>query len=284
MHTKALVKIVIGLIMDYLILSQLLDREYAVLCLIGIVSYSLMGECIALYKHRAIHPNKLDDKTKTRLEELLYYVTDDVAKKSGSDLKIKLWLLPSDEINAYSYGIRNISVTQGALNCCDDGMLCAVLSHEVAHTLNLDAVWNRLVFANVTLILASLIIITFVSLTSIWLLFTLLCVLGICRGIFSIFMFKGVNTLVKGYFTGLQFIVVTIYQAVMAAVSRHSEFRADRYAVELGYGIQLVSFLERFAVVSTEERQLSLSEVLYATHPPAQTRLLKIEGYKKNDP
>lgn len=282
MRTKALVKIAIGLIIDYLILSQLLDREYAVLCLIGIVSYALMGEYVALYKHRAIHPDKLDDKTKTRLEELLYYVTDDVAKKSGVDLaKLRLWLIPSDEINAYAYGIRNLGITQSALNCCDDGMLCAVLSHEVAHTLNLDAVWNRLVFANVTLIFASLSILAFVSLASIWLLFTLLCVLGICRGIFSIFMFKGSNALIKSYFTGLQYIVITIYQAVMAAVSRHSEFRADRYAVELGYGRELVSFLKRFAVVSTEERQLSLSEALYATHPPAQTRLLKIEGMQQ---
>lgn len=281
MRTKALVKISIGLIIDYLILSQLLDREYAVLCLIGIVSYALMGEYVALYKHRAIHPDKLDDKTKTRLEELLYYVTDDVAKKTGSDLKIKLWLIPSDEINAYAYGIKNIGITQGALNCCDDGMLCAVLSHEVAHTLNLDAVWHRFIFANVTLIIASLAVITFVSLASIWLLFTLLCVLGICRGLFSIFMYKGSHTLIKSYFTGLQYIVITIYQAVMAAVSRHSEFRADRYAVELGYGRELVSFLKRFAVVSTEERQLSLSEALYATHPPAQTRLLKIEGMQQ---
>lgn len=282
MRMQALLKIAITLVVDYFLLFQLLDSKYAVLCLVGIVSYALMGEYIALYKHRAIHPDKLGDNTRIRLEELLHYIANNATKKSEVNLsKLRLWIIPSDEINAHAYGIRNIGITQGALNCCDDGMLCAVLSHEIAHTLNLDAVWNRLVFANVTLILSSLSVIAFVSIASIWLLFTLFCVLGICRGIFSIFMFKGSNALIKGYFTGLQYIVLTIYQAVMAAVSRHSEFRADRYAVELGYGRELVSFLERFAVVSTEERQLSLSEVLYATHPPAQTRLLKIEGMQQ---
>lgn len=39
----------------------------------------------------------------------------------------------------------------------------------------------------------------------------------------------------------------------MSAVSRQSEFRADRFTVELGYDQELSSFLERFAVVSTEK-------------------------------
>lgn len=278
MRTKAIVKLAIGLIIDYLILSQLLDREYAVLCLLGIMSYALMGEYIALYKHRAIHPSKLDDNTKAQLEELLFYVTDDVAKKSGVDLaKLRLWLIPSDAINAYAYGIRNLGITQGALNCCDDGMLCAVLGHEVAHVLHFDAVFHRIIFSNVTLIIISLVIISFVSLTSIWLLFILLCVLGICGGVFSLFLFRGANKLVKTYFTALQYAVIFVYQLIMNAVSRQSEFRADRYAVELGYGRELEAFLERF-VDAENQRQLSLNEALYNSHPPVQKRLLKIEG------
>lgn len=277
MRIQALLKIAVALIIDYFLLFQMLDSKYAALCLVGIVSYALLGEYIALFKHHAIHPSKLDDNTRIRLEELLHYVAD----KSGVSLsKHRLWLIPSDEINAYAYGVKNIAITQGALNCCDDGMLCAVLSHEVAHTLNLDAVWHRLIFANITLILASFIVITCVTLTALWLIFILLCVLGICGGVFSLFMFKGINTLVKGYFTSLQYLVITIYQAVMAAISRRSEFRADHFAVELGYGLELKSFLERF-VIGTERRQLSLSEVLYATHPPTQTRLLKIEGIQQ---
>lgn len=39
----------------------------------------------------------------------------------------------------------------------------------------------------------------------------------------------------------------------MNAVSRRCEFRADRFTVELGCDQELSSFLERFAVVSTEK-------------------------------
>lgn len=66
----------------------------------------------------------------------------------------------------------------------------------------------------------------------------------------------------------------------MNAVSRRCEFRTDCFTAEPGYDQELKFFLERFDA-KTEKRQLSLGEVLYAMHLPAQTRLLKIEGIQQ---
>lgn len=279
MRMGAVVKILVVLLLDF-------SLFYAV-CGIGVAAgvtallmlYAWLGEYLGLWKDGAIRLENLNSYEQSKLVRVHASLARDVQHISGIDISgLKLHVIPADEINAYAYGFRHVAVTRGTLRVCDDATLCSVLGHELSHILHLDAVFHRLIFANVLLVLLALMLSSFVSVSVLWLVFLVLCLFGVCRGLFSILMFQGISKLVKGMFTILQYALVSVYQVIMGLVSRHCEFRADRYSCQLGYGPQLRYFLMRF-VQGQEVGKKTWSEILYASHPPTDKRILRIEQH-----
>lgn len=270
-------KLIVFLLIFFALSCSILEGEAATLLTLGITLYAWLGEYLALIKDGAIRMDHLRDYERSRISCALENLTEDVQRVSGADISsLRLHVIPSDNINACAYGFRNIGITRAMLNNCDDATLCAVLAHEVSHTFSMDAVFYRLVFAGVTVLIAGLICLSAASASVIWIVFAILCALGLCGGLFSMFLFQGFSKLAKGYFTLIQYAVLFVYQAVMACVSRQCEYRADRYSCELGYGPQLSYYLQRF-VESQESGPKSLQEVLYASHPAAYKRIRRIE-------
>ncbi len=277
MRVKGIVKIVITILVDFVLLYCMLGVEQAIVLMVGILLYAYIGEYIALFKDSAVGLDNLNEYDRVRLIRAKDSLVNDVREASGENITgLKLHIIPSDKINAYAYGFNNVAITRAALNVCDDMTLNAVLGHEISHILCMDAVFHRIVFANITLIIAGLILMSFVFSFAVWIVFLCLCLIGICGGLFSVFIFSKLSKMVKGFFHVLQYLVLCIYQAVMAIVSRGSEFRADSYSVTLGYGTQLSYFLSRF-VEGQENRQKSLSDILYDSHPTTYKRIQRIE-------
>lgn len=277
MKLSGLIKTAAVLGIDFAVAYALIGWEIALILSIGVLIYALFGEYLALWKDGAIPQDRLGEMDRSKLARAGTHLTADVRRTSGVDIsKLKIHLIPSDEINAYAYGLRNVAVTRGTLRCCDDATLCSVLGHEISHTLHMDALFFRMVFASVTLIIVGLIVASFVSVTALWIIFLILCGVGVCGGLISLLLFRGAGNLIKGVFNFLQYGVLFIYQTAMGAVNRHCEYRADRYSCELGYGPQLSYFLTRF-VQASEARHKTLTEIIYATHPPTHKRILRIE-------
>lgn len=277
MKLSGYLKIAVFLLVLFTFVYGTLGVEAAVLLTFGIVLYAWLGEYLELLKDGAIRMDHLHEYERNRLSCALADLSEDVNRVSGADIsKLRLHVIPSDNMNACAYGFRNIGVTRAMLNNCDDATLCAVVAHEVSHTFCMDAVFYRLVFASVTILIVGLICLSVASTSVIWIIFAVLCALGLCGGLFSMFLFQGLSKLVKGYFTLMQRAVLFVYQTVMACVSRRCEYRADHYSCELGYGPQLSYFLQRF-VESQETGHKSLHEVIYASHPPTHKRILRIE-------
>lgn len=178
------------------------------------------------------------------------------------------------------YGLHNIAITRGALNVCDEIMLAAVMSHEISHILCMDAVFHRIIFANITLAITGLIVSSFTVTSLLWIIFGGLCLFGICRGCVSIFCFSGISKMIKGIFELMQRFVLFVYQTIMGIVSRKNEYRADQYACSLGYGIQLKYFLSRF-MEGQDRRQRALRDILYASHPATYKRIERIEQHRE---
>lgn len=279
MRTYGTVKIILAVIFDFALLYWLFGIEIAMIILAGIILYAWLGEYLALLRDGAISLKKLNDYEKTRLIQARECLIEDVRKVSKTDIsKLKLHIIPSEDINAYAYGFKNVAITRAALNSCDDITLCSVLAHELSHIIYMDAVFNRIIFANVTLLMIGLTLCSFVSMSMVWIVFLILCLFGACGGIFSVIVFRGCLKLVKGIFGFVQRILVFVYQTVMGIVSRGSEFKADKYSCQLGYGPQLGYFLTRF-FAGQESRAITLNEILYASHPNIQKRVMRIEQY-----
>ena len=279
MRVSGMIKITAALFVDFLLCSIGLGAVLAAIVTGGILFYAWIGEYIAVSRDRAIPLEQLSSGDRQRLGRVKAGLTEDVRRFSGEDIsRLKLYVIPSDQVNAYAYGFRNVAVTRAVLHSCDETTICAVLGHEVAHILCMDAVFHRIIFANVALILGGLIIASFISMSALWILFLALCLFGVCTSVFSVLIFHGIRKMTKGIFTAVQYTVVFLYQVVMGLISRRCEFRAVRYSCQLGYRSQLRYFLTRFVEGQEPERR-SLHEILYATHPPVRKRLQRIGEY-----
>ena len=279
MRTFGVVKIAVVVFLDFIVLNHILGMDAAFILIAGIALYAWLGEYSALWKDKAIHLKDLPDDERLKLIRVHQRLTEDTKRVSGVDISgIKLHVIPSDDLNAYAYGIQNAAVTRSTLHICDDATLCSVLGHEVSHLLNMDAVFHRLIFANVTLATVGIAIGSFISVSFLWLVFILMCAFGICGGVLSMLVFHGVNNIVKSAFTTLQKFVIVAYQLLMGLVSRSCEVRADKYSCQLRYGSQLSYFLNHF-VGGQGQEQRSIHQILYASHPDTEKRVMRIKEY-----
>lgn len=277
MRIQGLLKILAILVLNFLLMYFILGIEIAVILICGVMLYAWLGEYIDVSKDNAIHLDELNDYQRIKLHRVRDDLVQEVKNISNENISgMKLCVVPSSQMNAFSYGFSNIGVTRGTLEACDESTLKAVLGHEISHMLYMDTVFHRIVLADITLTVVGLGIASFLVSSFLWIVFILLGFVGICRGYASTFLFSRGIKAVKGIFSIVQRFVVFAYQVLLAAVSRGCEYRADQYSVTLGYGPQLSYFLNRF-IMEQEEHRKTLNEILYDSHPATVKRIQRIK-------
>ena len=281
MRLQGIIKIVVTLIVSFFMIAIVAGGEIATIAMVLILLYAWLGEYLSLLCDGAISSKNLNDYEREKLERIKKVVAKEVKKVSGEDISnLKLHIVPSNQINAIAYGFDNVSFTRNALASCDEMTLCSILGHEVSHILSLDAVFNRIIFGDITLVIIVLMLMSSITVIGIWLILIILFCIGICRSAISVVITSGLSNITKTLFEAAQHGVLFVYQVVMGFVSRSAEYRADQYSVELGYGTQLEYFLDRF-VDDGEYRKKSLREILYAPHPATYNRIQKIRQLNK---
>lgn len=276
MRVRGIIKVLVLSAMDFTIVYELLGFWAALAVVSIILLYGLLGEYTALYGNRAIRIDNVDEFSRMKLTNSLKMLKEE-AEKSGiaSIPNIKIYIIPTDEANAFSYG-RNIAITQGTLRVADHLTLNAILAHELCHSICLDAFWNRMVFANVTAIMLGITILSFVATSFVWIVFLGMCALGLCGGVVALFCTSGISKVIKGFLHLLQRTILAIYQITMGILSKRCELRADNMACQLGYGTQLKYFLQTY-VASQNIPQRSIRDMLYDSHPDTYKRIARID-------
>lgn len=187
-----------------------------------------------------------------------------------------LVVLPADELNAFACGGHLVVVTSLAVDSLPRDELCGVLAHELSHHLGLHTValtvtqWLAvpvLVLARVGFFLqnvASAATSSFVShsqsLTAIGRAVSLTL-----RAVSWVFL------------SGL-----LLSNVVGNAAGRFAEFQADERTVMLGFGRELSSALRRVAAEGHGGRPRTWRERLSASHPPARTRMARIDALRRS--
>lgn len=191
----------------------------------------------------------------------------------------QFYMLPNNiDINAYAFGHKYIGVNQAALQM-DQGLIEAILAHEVGHTLALDATLNRILFMNLIVFSSIFLIGKYIFLMCIIGIFALLAFFGVFRSWISVYFFSGLLKVIKAIAEGMGHIFLIFYHALNCLRNRGREYAADKFACELGYGTQLAYFLRRFAENPRYAR--TLAEALYDTHPLPQKRVKRIEEFEQ---
>jgi Zn-dependent protease with chaperone function len=183
-----------------------------------------------------------------------------------------LRVLPLEEVNAFACGGHLVVVTTFAIEELPERELAGVLAHELSHHLGMHTV---------ALTIRHWLSLPVVLLARIG--FGLENVATAATNAFA----SGSPGLTAAGRVGSALLTVLAWpflaalylaDAVGNVVGHGSEFQADRRAVRMGYGRHLAAALRRVIDLGGGRRSIGWRERLAASHPPARTRVARIEA------
>ena len=178
------------------------------------------------------------------------------AKTANPELgQISLYVIDNMTVNACAMGRHTIAVTKGAISTFSEDELKAILCHEIAHILHYDTA--AALYALVGNGIFMLLILPLKLLVSSMRESRFGQILDVIFGaLIAVFMF--------------------MMNIAMALDSREAERRADMYALELGYGEEMVQALYLLEKINLGGEG-SLIQRLLKSHPRVTARIERLE-------
>lgn len=260
-------------ILEFLRAFNLPEHSLAIACVwIGLLFVSF----IILYQLPPVQSLHLSftgiTKPQGELGEYLVACWQDVCQRAGvNPQKYRLYVGQSGEVNAFAMGHDRVVVYAGLLAEMEPAELKGVLAHELSHLVHRDTTYGMTSFAigsayNLVLRVFSFIIMLIVF-------------------VHNIIRFIPFINILSFFFTliilALNFIVRIMNSAVNTAFvllspfgSRIAEYRADRYAHELGLGMELASALAKLSRYGDTHGFINQ---LFSDHPPLYKRVAKLQ-------
>jgi Zn-dependent protease with chaperone function len=185
-------------------------------------------------------------------------------------------ILPSDELNAFACGGHLVVVTTFAVNRLPQRELAGVLAHELSHHLGLHTV--ALTFGH------------WLSLPVVMLARFGFFLQNVARAATDSFAAHSAALTAVGRLIGVGLTAISwVFLAALYAsdalsnlFGHSSEFEADRRVVKMGYGRHLSAALRRVIARGGATRSVGWRERLAASHPPARTRVARIEAMMRH--
>ena len=183
-----------------------------------------------------------------------------------------LRVLPSDDLNAYACGGHLVVVTSYAVEDLTTSRLRGVLAHELSHHLGLHTV--------------AITIGHWLSLPVVLLARVGFFLQNVATAAATSFgrrspLIEAVGNVAAVLIRGLSWIFTAALRASDALanmVGHGSEFEADQRVVRMGFGRELASALRQVMATAPVRRPPGWRGRLAASHPPARTRVARIEA------
>lgn len=183
-----------------------------------------------------------------------------------------LRVLPSDELNAYACGGHLVVVTSFAVSQLPRRELAGVLAHELSHHLGMHTV--------------ALTIRHWLSLPVVLLARIGFFLQNVATAATNAFASRWQGPAAVGHVIAVILnvlslpFVVALYasDALGNLVAHRSELQADRRVVRMGYGRELSRALRRVISLGGGRRTVGWRARLAASHPPARTRVARIDA------
>ena len=197
---------------------------------------------------------------------------DLAAKANLPQYRYVVRVIDSEELNAFACGGHLVVVTSFAIQELTARELSGVLAHELSHHLGLHTV--------------ALTLGHWLSLPVLLLARVGFFLQNVARAATAAFMSHSAALTVLGRITAAVLMAVSwVFLAALYAsdalsnvVGRGAEFEADRRAVRMGYGKALADALREVIRLGGGVRPIGWRARLAASHPPARTRVARIEA------
>jgi Zn-dependent protease with chaperone function len=183
-----------------------------------------------------------------------------------------LAVVDSNEINAFASGGHLVVVSSYAVNQLDQNELTGVLAHEISHHLGSHTV--------------ALTIAQWLSLPILLLARIGFILQRVAERISNTFKsglnaLKFIGLLISAALTVVSSLFVS--QALSNAVGHESEFQADRRAVRMGFGNELLIALKHVVDDSQNYDEQTSSALVVSAHPPVRERINRLEALLRTE-
>ncbi|WP_173275206.1 M48 family metalloprotease [Paenibacillus sp. NEAU-GSW1] len=180
------------------------------------------------------------------------------AKDPSLPANIRLFINYDESPNAFATGRRTVCVTLGLLALPDEEIE-AILAHEFAHLSHKDTDMLLIISVGNLIITCIFVFIRFVS---------MIVVAMASRRAWIALLFDGM-------LAGLMWVWTKIGILLVLTSSRNNEFEADKFALEIGYGKQLASALDK--LTGYQPSQVGLWRALHSSHPQTHDRIGRLQ-------
>ena len=175
---------------------------------------------------------------------------------------IELYIQESMDINAFAFGRKTLVLTRGSIELLNDECLKGFIAHELGHFSSGDTIISLFTAIGnlpITMLMKYLTEIKIKldegSKNSLF--------INLCKTAFD-FIFC--------FFKAIEF----IGDLIIKGLSRKKEYKADLYALNCGYGVELAEVLTEIYQVSITKPK-SVKEQLKSTHPHITKRIERLE-------
>jgi len=192
--------------------------------------------------------------------------------------KFVLAVSDSEDLNAFASGGHLVVVSSWAIQNLSHDDLCGVLAHELSHHLGMHTV---------ALTIGQWLTIPIALLAKVG--FLLQNVAHAATDVFTSRSSLGslIGKTLTGFITIISWLflsVITVSQYIGNAIGKGAEFKADETAVAMGFGRQLLNALRIVVERGHGERLSQWKDRLITAHPPARTRIARIDAQLRQMP
>ena len=228
-----------------------------------ILSITPLGEWFLRWRNKCRKPTQEEGS-------ILWPAWETVCRAAGYDpAAFRLWIIHSRENNAFALGSKTIAVTSACLYGTNDEELRGVLAHELGHHEHHDTLWLTMGGVAEQIGISVFNIIAFLS-----------RIVGILAIIPLVgFVAALVTIALRLVLTAFEWLIIGPWRLGFYFGSRRSEYAADRYAAEIGFGEGQQSYLHKYG--DRHEGWFSWAAALKSTHPHAKKRIQKLQKYRE---
>lgn len=205
--------------------------------------------------------------TQTEKERLLPIFSEvyNTAKENNNYISnnIKLYIVDEMGVNAHCLGNNTIAVTRGLMETMTDDEIKGILAHEFAHNVFGDSQLQILLSIGTSIYL--------------WLFLVLKAVLRVFEGNQESGIMKSVISFVRFIVEFAIHIFLLIWTVILCGSSKKKEYRADKFAYDMGYGENLLAALYKLYHMQISDKRKLIDRVQIG-HPRTAYRIEKLEA------
>ena len=204
--------------------------------------------------------------------EILQMIQKDIQNHTGIDMSQFDWFIKNDDsINAFAMGHNRICINTGAIIQLPYDELLGIVAHEMGHIHHKDGAYG---FSRFYMNYLGQMCIRIYELFARFILWIQYLRLPVITFIVQVFYFCVIlQILFMQWVIKMPLIITDLFSG------RRAEYRADKYAYEIGLGVELHNALVTLDAYSAHGGKTGLMSKLYSTHPATEKRIERLRQY-----